>query len=50
MTASTKWTLASVFLALSLVVIWFGAPPIPALIGAIGAGLVLYWRDRRSAR
>jgi hypothetical protein len=49
MTASTKWIMASVIVALAVALIWFRAPLLPALLGGAGAGLLLYWRDRRSA-
>jgi hypothetical protein len=37
---------ASVVIALSIAVIWFRAPLLPALVGACGTGLYLYWRQK----
>jgi hypothetical protein len=39
----------SVVVALVIAVLWFQAPVVPAVVGALGAGLLLYWRQRRSA-
>lgn len=39
---------ASVLLAVSVVLIWFGAPVVPAVVGAVAAGLFLLWRQRRA--
>jgi hypothetical protein len=39
----------SAVVAVVIAVLWFQAPVIPAVLGALGAGLVLYWRQRRSA-
>jgi len=44
---SGRVILASVVGALAIVLIWFGAPPVPALVGAGGAGLYLWWRHGR---
>jgi len=39
---------ASMLLGLSVVLIWFGAPVVPAVVGAVGAGLLLLWRQGRA--
>jgi Kef-type K+ transport system membrane component KefB len=38
----------SAVVAVVIAVLWFQAPVVPAVLGALGAGLVLYWRQRRS--
>lgn len=42
--------IASAILALSVVIIWFGAPVVPSLLGAVLAALFVYWRGRRRQR
>jgi hypothetical protein len=37
----------SAAVAVAIAVLWFQAPVVPAVLGALGAGLVLYWRQRR---
>lgn len=37
---------ASVVTALAIAVIWFRAPLLPAVLGACGTGLYLYWRQK----
>jgi Kef-type K+ transport system membrane component KefB len=39
----------SAVVAVVIAVLWFQAPVVPAVLGALLAGLVLYWRQRRSA-
>jgi Zn-dependent protease with chaperone function len=46
-TGSTKMIIASVVVGLLGALIWFGAPLVPAMLGALAAGLLLYWRQRR---
>jgi len=38
---------ASAILVVSILVIWFGAPPLPVLIGAGAAVAILYLRGTR---
>jgi hypothetical protein len=45
---STRFIVASAAVALVVAVVWLGAPLLPAVLGAIGAGLVLYWRGRKT--
>jgi hypothetical protein len=40
---------ASVVVSTLMALIWFKAPIIPALVGALGAAMVLYGRARRNA-
>jgi hypothetical protein len=42
--------IASAILALSVVIIWFGAPVVPSLVGAVLAAALVYWRGRRRQR
>jgi Flp pilus assembly protein TadB len=45
--SSRKWIIiASGVTGFFAAVIWLGAPIIPAVLGAIGAGLLLYYRRR----
>lgn len=44
---SLQFIAASVLVAAVMAVSWFGAPPVPALVGAFGTGGVLLWRARR---
>ena len=47
-TRSVRFIAASMFLAGVIAVSWFEAPPVPALVGVLGAGGVLLWRTRRA--
>jgi hypothetical protein len=38
---------ASAILVVSILVIWFGAPPLPVLIGAGAAVAIMYLRAKR---
>jgi len=38
---------ASVVLGIAVAIIWMGAPVVPAVVGAITAGAVVYWRTRK---
>lgn len=38
---------ASAILAVMVVVIWLGAPIVPAVVGAAAAGYLVYRRDRQ---
>jgi len=49
MTRSTQVISGIVIVAIGTALIWFRAPVVPALLGALAAGLVLHWRDRRTA-
>jgi len=42
-------TSASVLAGVAMALVWLKAPIIPALLGALGAGLALYWRTQRAA-
>ena len=44
---SLQFLAASVIVAAVMAVSWFGAPLVPALVGAFGTGGVLFWRARR---
>jgi MYXO-CTERM domain-containing protein len=46
-TRSKSLIVASMLVAASMAVSWFEAPPVPALVGVIGAGGLLLWRSRR---
>jgi hypothetical protein len=46
MTASTQVLLMSVALATATMVTIFGSPPLPAIIGGIGAGILLFASER----
>jgi hypothetical protein len=46
MAGSTRSLIAGVLAALALAVICFGAPALPAIIGALVAAGVIYWRAR----
>jgi hypothetical protein len=48
MTRSTQVISGSVVVAIGMALVWFRAPVVPALLGAVAAGLVLYWRGRRA--
>lgn len=50
MPRSAQVLLASTLAGLFLAVMWLGAPLIPAVIGAAGAAIVIYWRSRQDAR
>jgi hypothetical protein len=50
MNASTQVMLASVLIGMLMALLWLKAPVVPAVIGGIGAGLLIYLRARRSAR
>lgn len=45
-TRSKLWIVVSMITAATIAVSWFGAPPVPALVGVIGTGGLLYWRSR----
>jgi hypothetical protein len=45
-TSTSKWIVASGILAVAVAVVWLGAPIVPAVIGALGAGVLLYYRSR----
>ena len=47
MDQSTKYILASMAFVLVSALIWLGAPLVPTAIGVVGAGIVIYWRQRR---
>jgi hypothetical protein len=49
MTSSMKWTAPSVLIGFTAALIWFGAPVVPAAIGAVAAGLILYLRAGRGS-
>ena len=49
MSRSLQLTSASVLAGVATALVWFKAPIIPAVVGALGAGLVLYWRSQRAA-
>ncbi len=46
MTTSTKSIAASALIAVVCALIWFGAPPLPAVTGAVLAAAFLYWRSK----
>lgn len=46
-TRPTKMIFASMLLAGVMAVGWFGAPPIPTLVGVFGTGGLLYWKSLR---
>ena len=46
-TRATKWIIASGAVGLFVAVVWLGAPLIPAVLGAVGAGLLLYYRAKK---
>jgi len=46
-TRSPRFVAASILVALVAAVSWFEAPPVPALVGALGAGGVLLWMMRK---
>jgi hypothetical protein len=46
-TRSLQLTVVSMLIASAMAMSWFGAPPVPALVGALGSGGVLLWRLRR---
>jgi hypothetical protein len=46
---SGKWIVASGIVGFFAAVVWLGAPIIPAVLGAAGAGLLLYYRSRPKA-
>lgn len=48
-TSSMKWAAPSVLIGFTAALIWFGAPVVPAAIGAAGAGLILYLRASRAS-
>jgi Flp pilus assembly protein TadB len=41
-----KWIVTSGILAIAVAVVWLGAPILPAVLGAVGAALLLYYRSR----
>ncbi len=41
---STQLIFASVLLSATVVILWFNAPPVPALVGALAAGIIFYRR------
>jgi len=45
---STSVTTASVAVGALTALIWFKAPLLPAIVGAIGAGALLYLRSRHA--
>jgi Kef-type K+ transport system membrane component KefB len=47
---STQLLGASVLVSTLVALAWLQAPPIPAVIGALTAGLLIYERQRRAAR
>ena len=40
----------SVLVAIAVGLIWFNLPLVPVLTGAIGTGLLLFWRAQRQRR
>jgi hypothetical protein len=48
MTRSMQLIGASIAIGMTVAVLWFRAPLVPALIGAAGAGVVMYMRARRT--
>ena len=49
MSRSIRFTSASILAGVATALVWLKAPIIPAVLGALGAGLVLYWRAQRAA-
>jgi hypothetical protein len=49
MDRSIQLVAASVVVGTLMALIWFKAPIAPALVGALVAAWVLYWRARRNA-
>lgn len=47
MTRATQLTTGSVLTAVAMALLWFKAPVIPAVMGALAGGLVLFWSNRR---
>jgi UDP-N-acetylmuramyl pentapeptide phosphotransferase/UDP-N-acetylglucosamine-1-phosphate transferase len=46
MVRSTQIILGSMIIGVCLALMWFNAPIVPTLLGAVGAGGLLYWRSR----
>lgn len=46
MNRPAMFAMASAILALMVVVIWLGAPIVPAVVGAAAAGYYVYRRDQ----
>jgi hypothetical protein len=44
---SLQFLAASMLAAGVMAVSWFEMPPIPALVGVLGAGGILFWRRRK---
>ena len=43
----TTFIVISAVLGMLVAIVWFGAPLVPAVIGATGAGALIYWKLRR---